>query len=331
MNMNFDIGTVVIALSVAFLAIIILRNGLKIIKQSQVVVIERLGKYHSTLESGINIIWPIIDVPRKINWFNDKGLSKNAAEYGIEYTRVDRIDLRETVFDFPKQSVITKDNVNVEINALLYFQIMDPVRAVYEIEDLPLAIEKLTQTTLRNVIGELELDQTLSSRDTINSKLQLILDEATNKWGVKVNRVELQDIHPPFEIQEAMNKQMMAEEKRRAAVLEAEGLKTASILKSEGEKESEINLAEGAKNAEILKAEGLAKAKIRLAEAEKEAIELISKSIDKKGDPINYLIAMKYIETLEKMVEGDDNKTIYMPYEASAALGSLGGIKDLLK
>ena len=208
---------------------------------------------------------------------------------------------------------------------------MDPVRAVYEIEDLPLAIEKLTQTTLRNVIGELELDETLSSRDTINSKLQLILDEATNKWGVKVNRVELQDIHPPHEIQEAMNKQMMAERERRAAVLEAEGQKTASILKSEGEKESEINLAEGVKNAEILKAEGLAKAKIRLAEAEKEAIELISKSIDKKGDPINYLIAIKYIETLEKMVEGDDNKTIYMPYAASAALGSLGGIKDLLK
>lgn len=329
--MNFDIGTLVIASVIAILVIIILRNGLKIIKQSQVVVIERLGKYHSTLESGINIIWPIIDVPRKINWFNDKGLAKGAAEYGLEYTRVDRIDLRETVFDFPKQSVITKDNVNVEINALLYFQIMDPVRAVYEIEDLPLAIEKLTQTTLRNVIGELELDETLSSRDTINSKLQLILDEATNKWGVKVNRVELQDIHPPHEIQEAMNKQMMAERERRAAVLEAEGLKTASILKSEGEKESEINLAEGVKNAEILKAEGLAKAKIRLAEAEKEAIELISKSIDKKGDPINYLIAIKYIETLEKMVEGDDNKTIYMPYEASAALGSLGGIKDLLK
>ena len=329
--MNFDIGTLVIASVIAILVIIILRNGLKIIKQSQVVVIERLGKYHSTLESGINIIWPIIDVPRKINWFNDKGLAKGPMEYGLEYTRVDRIDLRETVFDFPKQSVITKDNVNVEINALLYFQIMDPVRAVYEIEDLPLAIEKLTQTTLRNVIGELELDETLSSRDTINSKLQLILDEATNKWGVKVNRVELQDIHPPHEIQEAMNKQMMAERERRAAVLEAEGLKTASILKSEGEKESEINLAEGVKNAEILKAEGLAKAKIRLAEAEKEAIELISKSIDKKGDPINYLIAIKYIETLEKMVEGDDNKTIYMPYEASAALGSLGGIKDLLK
>ena len=329
--MNFDIGTLVIALSVAFLVVIILRNGLKIIKQSQVVVIERLGRYHSTLESGINIIWPIIDVPRKINWFNDKGLASSSAEFGMEYARVDRIDLRETVFDFPKQSVITKDNVNVEINALLYFQIMDPVRAVYEIEDLPLAIEKLTQTTLRNVIGELELDQTLSSRDTINSKLQLILDEATNKWGVKVNRVELQDIHPPIEIQEAMNKQMMAERERRARVLEAEGLKTASILKSEGEKESEINLAEAAKNSEILRAEGLAKAKIRLAEAEKESIELISKSIDKNGDPINYLIAIKYIETLEKMVEGDDNKTIYMPYEASAALGSLGGIKDLLK
>ena len=232
--MDFNYGTLAIALSVAFLVIIILRKGLKIIKQSQVVVIERLGRYHSTLESGINIIWPILDVPRKINWFNDTGLSTDSAEFGIKYSKVDRIDLRETVFDFPKQSVITKDNVNVEINALLYFQIMDPVRAVYEIEDLPIAIEKLTQTTLRNIIGELELDQTLSSRDTINSKLQLILDDATNKWGVKVNRVELQDIQPPHEIQEAMNKQMMAERERRAIVLEAEGLKRASILKSEG-------------------------------------------------------------------------------------------------
>jgi regulator of protease activity HflC (stomatin/prohibitin superfamily) len=331
MEFDFNFGTLAVALSVALLVIIILRTGLKIIKQSQVVVIERLGKYHSTLDSGINIIWPILDVPRKINWFNDSGLSRGSAEFGIEYTKVDRIDLRETVFDFPKQSVITKDNVNVEINALLYFQIMDPVRAVYEIEDLPLAIEKLTQTTLRNIIGELELDQTLSSRDTINSRLQIILDDATNKWGVKVNRVELQDIHPPHEIQEAMNKQMMAERERRARVLEAEGLKTASILKSEGQKESEINLAEAEKKSEILKAEGKANAKIKLAEAEKESIELITTSIDKKSDPVKYLIAMKYIETLEKMVEGDDNKVVYMPYEATAALGSLGGIKEILK
>lgn len=331
MDLDFNFGTLAIALSVAFLVIIILRKGLKIIKQSQVVVIERLGKYHTTLESGINIIWPILDVPRKINWFNDTGLSTDSAEFGIKYSKVDRIDLRETVFDFPKQSVITKDNVNVEINALLYFQIMDPVRAVYEIEDLPIAIEKLTQTTLRNIIGELELDQTLSSRDTINSKLQLILDDATNKWGVKVNRVELQDIQPPHEIQEAMNKQMMAERERRAIVLEAEGLKTASILKSEGEKESEINLAEAEKKSEILKAEGKANAKIKLAEAEKESIELITRSIDKKSDPVKYLIAIKYIETLEKMVEGDDNKVVYMPYEATAALGSLGGIKEILK
>ena len=153
----------------------------------------------------------------------------------------------------------------------------------------------------------------------------------TNKWGVKVNRVELQDIQPPHEIQEAMNKQMMAERERRAIVLEAEGLKRASILKSEGEKESEINLAEAEKKSEILRAEGKANAKIKLAEAEKESIELITRSIDKKSDPVKYLIAMKYIETLEKMVEGDDNKVVYMPYEATAALGSLGGIKEILK
>ena len=238
--------------------------------------------------------------------------------------------MRETVFDFPKQNVITKDNVNVQINALLYFQIMDPVRAVYEIENLPDAIEKLTQTTLRNVIGELELDQTLTSRDTINSKLQTILDDSTNKWGVKVNRVELQDINPPHDIQEAMNKQMYAERERRAQVLEAEGLKTASILQAEGVKESEIYKAEGEKQSEMLKAEGNAQAKITVAQAESEAIRLISEEIDKKGDPLKYLVAVKYIETLENMVGCDDNKTVYMPYEATGVLSSLGGIKELL-
>tara|TARA_B000000532_G_C18869323_1_gene407722 strand:- start:1334 stop:2311 length:978 start_codon:yes stop_codon:yes gene_type:complete len=320
-------GTIIIAGSVAFLILIFALKGLKIVQQSEVIIIERLGRYNKTLESGINIIWPIIDAPRQIHW-------RKEVEYEGQvfstYKLSNKIDLREAVFDFPKQNVITKDNVNVQINALLYFQIMDPVRAVYEIENLPDAIEKLTQTTLRNVIGELELDQTLTSRDTINSKLQTILDDATNKWGVKVNRVELQDINPPHDIQEAMNKQMYAERERRAQVLEAEGLKTASILEAEGVKESEINKAEGEKKSEILKAEGIAQAKITVAEAEAEAIRLISNEIDKKGDPLKYLVAVKYIETLEKMVEGEDNKTIYMPYEATGVLSSLGGIKELL-
>jgi regulator of protease activity HflC (stomatin/prohibitin superfamily) len=209
---------------------------------------------------------------------------------------------------------------------------MDPVKAIYEIENLPDAIEKLTQTTLRNVIGELELDETLSSRDTINLKLRTILDDATNKWGVKVNRVELQDINPPEDIKEAMEKQMRAERDRRAAVLEAEGKKKSKILEAEGFQESEIKKAEGEKQSEILKAEGQAIAKIKIAEAEAEAIRLITSVIDSAdGDPINYLIATKYIETLQEMVSGKDNKTVYMPFEATGILSSLGGIKEILK
>lgn len=208
---------------------------------------------------------------------------------------------------------------------------MDPVKAIYEIENLPDAIEKLTQTTLRNVIGELELDESLSSRDTINFKLRTILDEATNKWGVKVNRVELQDITPPADIKQAMEKQMRAERDRRAAVLEAEGKKKAQILEAEGIRESEIKKAEGEKQSEILRAEGQAQARIRTAEEEAEAIKLVTNAINSKnGDPINYLIATKYIDTLQEMVSGKDNKTIYIPFEATGILSSIGGIKEML-
>jgi regulator of protease activity HflC (stomatin/prohibitin superfamily) len=208
---------------------------------------------------------------------------------------------------------------------------MDPVKAIYEIENLPDAIEKLTQTTLRNVIGELELDESLSSRDTINSKLRTILDDATNKWGVKVNRVELQDINPPEDIKQAMEKQMRAERDRRAAVLDAEGKKAAKVLEAEGFRESEIKKAEGEKQSEILRAEGLAQARIKTAEAEAEAIKLVTNAISSKnGDPINYLIATKYIDTLQEMVSGKDNKTIYIPFEATGILSSIGGIKEML-
>ena len=182
------------------------------------------------------------------------------------------------------------------------------------------------------MIGELELDETLSSRDTINTKLRTILDEATNKWGVKVNRVELQDINPPEDIKEAMEKQMRAERDRRAAVLEAEGKKRSKILEAEGFQESEIKKAEGEKQSEILKAEGQANARIKIAEAEAEAIKLVTNAVDStNGDPINYLIATKYIETLQEMVSGQDSKTIYMPFEATGVLSSLGGIKEMLK
>mgnify|MGYP000017330039 CR=1 FL=1 len=323
-------GVVIIVGSIALFIVIFAFTGFKIVQQSETMLIERLGKYNRTLNSGINVIIPVIDKPREMNW-RYVVMGMDGRKYSRFKTRT-RIDLRETVYDFPRQNVITKDNVGVEINAMIYFQIVDALKAVYEINNLPDAIEKLTQTTLRNVIGELELDETLVSRDTINNKLRVILDDATNKWGVKVNRVEIQDINPPTDIRNAMEKQMRAERDRRAAILEAEGLKRAKILEAEGFKESEINKAEGERQARILEAEGKAQAIKTVAEAEKEAIRQIAEAVvDQKGDPVNYLVAIKYIEMLKEMATGQDSKTVYMPYEATGILSSVGGIKDLLK
>ena len=240
----------IIFLALAILiAIIIVLAGVKVVPQSETRVIERLGRFHSVLPPGLNIIWPFIDKPKMI--YTRRVENGYGGRTIVRMTATSAIDLREQVYDFPSQQVITKDNVTTEINALLYFQIVDPKKSVYEIDNLPNAIEKLTQTSLRNVIGELELDETLTSRDTINSRLQTILDDATNKWGVKVNRVELQDITPPESVREAMEKQMQAERNRRAEILKAEGEKKALILRSEGERESKINAAEAVKRAEI--------------------------------------------------------------------------------
>lgn len=319
----------VILILVALFVIIFAAAGIRIVQQSQTMIIERLGKYHRTLSSGFNIIIPIFDRPRQIIWrYSREDFDGRKI---VTFKSKDKVDLRETVYDFPRQNVITRDNVGTEINALLYFQIMDPVKAIYEIENLPDAIEKLTQTTLRNVIGEMDLDDTLTSRDTINSKLRVILDDATNKWGVKVNRVELQDINPPRDIRDAMEKQMRAERDRRAKILEAEGLKKAQILEAEGYKESQINKAEGEKKSAILRAEGEAEARIKVAKAEAEAINKIKEAVAAAGDPIQYMVAIKYIETLENMVQGEDTKTVYMPYEATGVLSSIGGIKELLQ
>ena len=308
-------------------AIIVVVKGVIIVKQAEVVIVERLGKFDRVLESGFNFIIPIIDTPRGILWkTTQKTLDGKSYSFVKE---IDRIDLRETVYDFPRQNVITKDNVSISINALLYFQIVDPKSATYEIQNLPDAIEKLTQTTLRNLVGQIDLDETLVSRDKINQELRTILDEATNKWGVKISRVELQDIIPPVDIQTAMEKQMKAERDRRAAILEAEGLKKSAILKAEGEKESAINIAEGQKQAAILKAEGVAQARIVEADGEKQAIEKIIKALEDKGQPDKYLIAMKYLETLKTMTDGKDNKVVYMPYEATGILSSVDGIKQM--
>lgn len=323
-------GSLFIVLTIAALVIVFVLSGLQIIRQSETKVVERLGKYNRTLPSGVNFVWPIIDKARPIN--NRVVRMDYDGNTYLKFTTSGVVDLREQVYDFAKQNVITKDNVQTEINALLYFQIVDPVKAIYEIDNLPNAIEKLTQTTLRNVIGELELDETLTSRDTINAKLRMVLDDATNKWGVKVNRVELQDITPPESVRNAMEQQMQAERKKRAEILTAEGEKQSAILQSEGEMAARINQADALKQSLILEAEGDARSKVLRAEAEAKAIETIAKAMEvSKADPASFVLAEKYIQTLKEMVSGKDNKTIYLPYEASNLLSSLGGIKEIFQ
>lgn len=309
-----------ILILIVICVLVFLKMSLTIVPQSETKIIERLGKYYATLKPGINIIVPFIDRAKE-----------TIVLIRGRYAYTTTIDLREQVYDFDKQNVITKDNVQTEINALLYFQILDPFKAVYEISNLPNAIEKLTQTTLRNIIGEMELDETLTSRDTINTKLRSVLDDATNKWGVKVSRVELQDITPPQSVLVAMEKQMQAERNKRAAILTSEGDKASQILQSEGEKLAIINKAEAAKQEAILRAEGEAQARIRKAEAEAAAISKIAEAVGNTSNPANYLIALKYIQTLEEIAKGDKTKTVYLPYEATNLMGSIGGIKDLFK
>lgn len=317
--MELSIGLIFVIV-IVLLAIVIVKKTLVIIPQSETKIIERLGRYYATLQPGINIIIPFIDRAKEI-----------VALKNGRYTYTTNIDLREQVYDFDRQNVITKDNIQMQINALLYFQIVDPFKAVYEINNLPNAIEKLTQTTLRNIIGEMELDQTLTSRDTINTKLRGVLDDATNKWGIKVNRVELQDITPPASVLQAMEKQMQAERDKRATILTSEGEKQAQILQSEGEKAAKINRAEAEKQQAILLAEGEASARIRKAEAEAAAIEKITSAVGKSTNPANYLLAKNYIQMLQEVASGDKAKTVFLPYEASNLMGSLGGIKELFK
>lgn len=302
------------------LAIVFVKMAVVIIPQSETRIIERLGKYYATLKPGVNIIIPFIDRAKVV-------VTQQRGHYFYSST----IDLREQVYDFDKQNVITKDNIQMQINALLYFQIVDPFKTVYEINNLPNAIEKLTQTTLRNIIGEMELDQTLTSRDTINTKLRGVLDDATNKWGIKVNRVELQDITPPSSVLQAMEKQMQAERNKRAAILTSEGDKQSQILQSEGDKAATINRAEADKQQAILRAGGEATARIRKAEAEAIAIAKITEAVGKSTNPANYLLAQKYIQMLNEVAQGDKTKTVFLPYEATNLMGSIGGIKELFK
>ena len=317
--MGEHIEFILIAVAV-LLALLFVKKSLVIIPQSETKIIERLGKFRAILKPGINIIIPFVDSAKTIVTMTNR-----------RYLYSSTIDLREQVYDFDKQNVITKDNIQMQINALLYFQIVDPFKAVYEINNLPNAIEKLTQTTLRNIIGEMELDQTLTSRDTINTKLRSVLDDATNKWGIKVNRVELQDIIPPTSVLQAMEKQMQAERNKRATILTSEGEKQAVILQSEGEKTSTINRAEAVKQQAILYAEGEAQARIRKAEAEAIAIQKITDAVGQSTNPANYLLAQKYIAMMQELAQFVEIYLQLNEHEATNLLGSIGGIKELFK
>jgi len=306
----------------------LLLSSVVLVRQAETIIIERLGKFYKILGPGLHVIVPFMDQKRNAIWTFVHIGHRN------EYFRVSRtlyrIDLRESVYDFPKQNVITKDNVTMEINALLYYQITDVKAAMYEVSNLPEAIEKLTQTTLRNVIGSMDLDTSLTSRDAINERLRLILDEATDKWGVKVNRVELQEVNPPHDIRAAMEKQMRAERSRRATILEAEGSKFAMILDAEGVQQSQVLRAQGQADAAILEAEGQAQSRLKVAAAEAKAFEMLQAAMP-NTDPAQYLIAMKYMQALPQMMEGKDNKLIVIPYESSALMGSLASMKELFK
>ncbi|HOZ00699.1 MAG TPA: SPFH domain-containing protein [Candidatus Syntrophosphaera sp.] len=309
---------VILGLIIAAFVIALISKGIIVVRQAEVVIVERLGKYMRTLDSGIHIIVPIFDKMRPIHWRYTK--LDYRGNVVVTQRQENRIDLRETVYDFPRQNVITSDNVSININALLYFQVTDPYKSVYEIQNLPEAIEKLTQTSLRNVIGELTLDYTLTSRDTINAKLRDILDEATDKWGVKVNRVELQEILPPEEIRVAMEKEMRAERDKRA-----------KILTGDAEREFQIRVADGDKQAKIARADGEAQAKLLVAEAERKSINLIAEAVKGTGtDPAQYLVALKYVAAFQEVTKQGD-KTVVIPYESSALLGSVKTLANIFQ
>src|SRR5215207_11646790 len=275
-------------LVIAFVVLLVLARTVRIVPQARAGVVERLGRFHRTLDPGLSILVPFMDRLRPL------------------------IDLREQVVSFPPQPVITEDNLTVNIDSVIYYQVTDPKSATYEIANYIIGIEQLTVTTLRNVIGGMTLEDTLTSRDNINAELRHVLDEATGKWGIRVNRVELKSIDPPGTIQEAMEKQMRAERDRRAAILQAEGVKQSQILTAEGEKQSAILRAEGQREAQVLNAEGQAR-----------AIETVFQAIH-DGDPDPKLLAYQYLQMLPQIAQGEANKVWIIPSELTQALGRFG-------
>ena len=294
------IALVVALAAIVLFAIIVLARCIVIVPQAHTVIVQRLGKYHKTLQAGFHMLAPIIDSKAKV------------------------VSLKETVADFKPQPVITKDNVTMQIDTVVYFQITDPKLYTYGVDNPLNAIENLSATTLRNLIGDLELDQTLTSRDTINQKMRLILDEATDPWGIKVNRVELKNILPPRDIQEAMEKQMRAERQKREAILTAEGEKQAAILTAEGKKEAAILNAEATRIQAVKEAEGQAEAILRIAEAQAEGIRRINEANPNPG-----YLTLKGFEALEKVAEGQSTK-IVVPSDIANVTGLLASLKETL-
>ena len=303
-------------LFVGIFLLIVAAKTIKIVPQATVMLIERLGRFNRVAASGLNILVPFFDKARAVYWTNSRGA-------------VTSIDLREQYIDLPPQPVITRDNVTIHVDSVVYWQVTDPIKAVYEMNDLVGGIVQLTITGMRAVMGDMDLDHTLSQRDQINSKLRIILDEATDKWGVKVTRVDVKNINPPEDVRVTMEKQMTAERNRRALVLQAEGERQAAITRAEGEKQAAVTRSEGEKQSNILQAEGLAQARLRQAEAESQAIAQVAEAMKEHGNPAQYLITTRYIESLRDMTKSNNAKVIFMPVETSSMLSAVGSIKEM--
>ena len=293
----FLIVLLVIILIIAF-------TSIKIVKQSEVYIIERLGKFSKVADAGLTLIVPFIDRVRSV------------------------VSLKQQTMDIPPQGVITKDNVTITIDTVVFYQITDPAKAVYEIQSLKKGIEYLAITTIRDIIGKMDLDETFSSRDGINDKLRIVLDEATDKWGCKIDRVEIKDITPPADIRDAMEKEMNAERNKRAMILESEARRQSDITIAEGKKQAAILEAEADKEAQIRRATGEAQAIKEVAEAKAREISMVYDAI-KKSNPDDKLVQLKSLEALEKVADGEANK-VFIPFEATSALGSLGSIKEVM-
>ena len=298
-------GGIIFLVILIVLILIIAYKSIKVVKQSEVYIIERLGKFHKVADAGLTIIFPFVDHVRSV------------------------VSLKQQTMDIPPQGVITQDNVTITIDTVVFYQITDPAKAVYEIQSLKKGIEYLAITTIRDIVGKMTLDDTFSSRDLINQKLRSILDEATDKWGCKIDRVEIKDINPPEDIKDAMEKQMNAERNKRALILQSEGERQSAITLAEGQKAAAILQAEADKEARIRRAAGEAEAIRQVAEAKADEIHMVYEAM-MKAHPDDKLVQLKSLEALKEVASGDANK-VFIPFEATTALGSLGAIKEVME